>query len=239
MTVTFLCIMTRKYVLSPSILSADFARLGEEIATVEAAGADWIHVDVMDGHFVPNITMGPFIVETCRRITKLPLDVHLMIENPERFIEAFAKAGASNLTVHVETCPDIVGILRQIKSLGCRAGAVLNPETSVRLIQPALKEADLILVMSVHPGYSGQSFIPEMIARVSEIRKKLDALRSTASLEVDGGIDTETLPKMKEAGATAFVAATAVFKRPEGPAAGVRSLRDVIARSEATKQSPL
>ena len=231
--------MAKKYVLATSILSADFARLGEEIATVEAAGADWIHVDVMDGHFVPNITMGPFIVETCRRITKLPLDVHLMIENPERFIEAFAKAGASNLTVHVETCPDIVGILRQIKSLGCRAGAVLNPETSVRLIQPALKEADLILVMSVHPGYSGQSFIPEMIARVSEIRKKLDALRSTASLEVDGGIDTETLPKMKEAGATAFVAATAVFKHPEGPAAGVRSLRDVIARSEATKQSPL
>ena len=226
--------MTRKYLLSPSILSADFARLGEEIATVEAAGADWIHVDVMDGHFVPNITMGPFIVETCRRITKLPLDVHLMIEEPERFLEAFAKAGATNLTVHVETCPDIVGILRQIKSLGCKAGAVLNPGTPVRMIQPALKEADLILVMSVHPGYSGQSFIPESISRVSEIRKKLDALRSTAWLEVDGGIDEETLPKMKEAGATAFVAATAVFKDPEGPAAGVRSLRDVIARSEAT-----
>jgi ribulose-phosphate 3-epimerase len=221
-------IMASKYILSPSILSADFARLGTEIATVEAAGADWIHVDVMDGHFVPNITMGPFIVETCRRITKLPLDVHLMIEEPERFIEAFAKAGATNLTVHVETCPDILGILRQIKSLGCKAGAVLNPETPVRMIQPALKEADLILVMSVHPGYSGQSFIPESILRVSEIRKKLDALRSSAWLEVDGGIDTETLPKMKEAGATAFVAATAVFKHPEGPAAGVRSLRAIM-----------
>ena len=214
-----------KHVLSPSILSADFARLGEEIATVEAAGADWIHIDVMDGHFVPNITMGPFIVATCRRITKLPLDVHLMIETPERYIEAFAKAGASGLTVHVETCPDIVGTLRQIKSLGCRAGAVLNPETPVGAIQPALREADLILVMSVHPGYSGQSFMPETIAKVSEIRKKLDALRSSAWLEVDGGIDLETLPKMKEAGATAFVAATAVFKNPEGPAAGVRSLR--------------
>ena len=228
MTVTFVCIMTRNYVLSPSILSADFARLGEEIATVEATGADWIHVDVMDGHFVPNITMGPFIVETCRRITKLPLDVHLMIEEPERFLEAFAKAGATNLTVHVETCPDIVGILRQIKSLGCKAGAVLNPGTPVRMIQPALKEADLILVMSVHPGYSGQSFIPESISRVSEIRKKLDALRSTTWLEVDGGIDEETLPKMKAAGATAFVAATAVFKHPEGPAAGVKSLRPLL-----------
>jgi ribulose-phosphate 3-epimerase len=212
------------YALSPSILSADFARLGEEIATVEAAGADWIHVDVMDGHFVPNITMGPFIVATCRRITRLPLDVHLMIEAPERYIEAFAKAGAGGLTVHVETCPDIVGTLKQIKSLGCRAGAVLNPDTPVGAIQPALREADLILVMSVHPGYSGQSFMPETIAKVSEIRKKLDALRSSAWLEVDGGIDLETLPKMKEAGATAFVAATAVFKNPEGPAAGVRSL---------------
>ncbi|HET6596143.1 MAG TPA: ribulose-phosphate 3-epimerase [Anaerolineales bacterium] len=220
--------MTKKYILSPSILSADFARLAEEIATVEAAGADWIHVDVMDGHFVPNITMGPFIVATCRRVTKLPLDVHLMIENPERYIEAFAKAGASGLTVHVETCPDIVGTLRQIKSLGCTAGAVLNPETPVGRIQPALAEADLILVMSVHPGYSGQRFIPETIAKVSEIRKKLDALRSSAWLEVDGGIDTKTLPEMKEAGATAFVAATAIFKHPDGPATGVTTLRSLL-----------
>lgn len=220
--------MMNKYILSPSILSADFARLGEEIAEVEAAGADWIHVDVMDGHFVPNITMGPFIVATCRRITTLPLDVHLMIEKPERYIEAFAKAGASGLTVHVETCPDIVGALRQIKSLGCRAGAVLNPETPVGKIQPALTEADLILVMSVHPGYSGQSFIPETIDKVSEIRKKLNALRSSAWLEVDGGIDTQTLPKMKEAGASAFVAATAVFKHPEGAAEGLRTLRSLL-----------
>jgi len=217
-----------RYILSPSILSADFARLGEEIAAVEAAGADWIHVDVMDGHFVPNITMGPFIVETCRRVTKLPLDVHLMIERPERYIEAFASAGASGLTVHVETCPDIVGTLRQIKALGCKAGAVLNPGTPVKEIQPALKEADLILVMSVHPGYSGQRFMPEAIARVEEIRVKLDALRSSAWLEVDGGIDSETLLRMKEAGATAFVAATAVFKHPEGPAAGVRALRKIM-----------
>jgi ribulose-phosphate 3-epimerase len=214
-----------KYILSVSILSADFARLGEEIAVCESAGADWIHVDVMDGHFAPNITMGPFIVEACRRITKLPLDVHLMIEKPERYLEAFAKAGASGLTVHVETCPDLPRTLKQIKALGCEAGVVLNPETSVGAIQPVLPEADLVLVMSVHPGYSGQSFMPETIAKVSEIRKKLDALRSSAWLEVDGGIDVETLPEMRKAGATAFVAATAVFKHPEGPAAGIRSLR--------------
>jgi len=226
--------MTNKYILSTSILSADFARLGEEITTAESAGADWIHVDVMDGHFVPNITMGPFIVETCRRITKLPLDVHLMIEKPERYLEAFAEAGASGLTVHVETCPDLSGTLKQIKLLGCRAGVVLNPETSVGAIQPFLPEADLVLVMSVHPGYSGQHFMPESIAKVSEVRKKLDALRSSAWLEVDGGIDVETLPKMKEAGATAFVAATAVFKHPEGTAAGVKALRDVIASTSTS-----
>lgn len=214
-----------KYILSPSILSADFTRLGEEIATVEAAGADWIHVDVIDGHFAPNITMGPFIVEACRRVTRLPLDVHLMIEEPERYLEAFARAGASGLTVHVETCPDIAGILRQIKSLGCTAGAVLNPETSIDMLQPALTEAELVLVMSVRPGYSGQSFMPETIAKVAEVRRRLDALRSSAWLEVDGGIDTETLPVMKDAGATAFVAATAVFKHPRGPAAGVKELR--------------
>src|SRR5215213_1608348 len=134
-----------RYVIAPSILSADFTRLGEEIAACESAGAGWLHIDVMDGHFVTNITMGPFIVEACRRVTKLPLDVHLMIENPERYIEAFAKAGASGLTVHVETCPDIVSTLKKIKALGCKAGAVLNPETPVGAIQPALMEADLIL----------------------------------------------------------------------------------------------
>ncbi|RPI93918.1 MAG: ribulose-phosphate 3-epimerase [Chloroflexi bacterium] len=217
-----------KYIISASILSADFARLGVEIAACESAGADWIHVDVMDGHFVPNITMGPFIVEACRRITKLPLDVHLMIEKPERYLEAFAKAGASGLTVHVETCPDLSGTLKQIKALGCRAGVVLNPATPVGAIQSVLPEADLVLVLSVNPGYSGQEFMPETIAKVSEIRKKLDALRSSAWLEVDGGIDVETLPEMKEAGATAFVAATAIFKHPQGAKAGVESLRRII-----------
>jgi ribulose-phosphate 3-epimerase len=209
-----------KYVLSTSILSADFTRLGEEIKTCEAAGADWIHVDVMDGHFVPNITMGPFIVAHCRRVTQLPLDVHLMIEEPDRYIEPFAKAGASGLTVHVEVCPDMHKTLQHIKSFGCRAGIVLNPETSVEALDPYLAEADLVLVMSVHPGYSGQSFITESIG-------------SSAWLEVDGGIDTGTLPKMKAAGATAFVSATAVFKHPQGTAAGIKTLKDVIASDEA------
>ena len=217
-----------KYVISSSILSADFRRLGEQIAEAEAAGVDWLHVDVMDGHFVPNITMGPFVVEWCRKTTKLPLDVHLMIEEPERYIKPFAKAGASGLTVHVETCTDMHKTLKDIQSLGCRAGIVLNPETALSELDPYLAEADLVLVMSVHPGYSGQKFIPESIARVAEVRKKLDALGSSAWLEVDGGISTETLPKMKAAGATAYVAATAIFKNPEGIAAGVESLRELL-----------
>ena len=217
-----------KYVISSSILSADFTRLGEQIAEAEAAGVDWLHVDVMDGHFVPNITMGPFVVEWCRKATKLPLDVHLMIENPERYIEPFAKAGASGLTVHVETCPDMHNTLKLIKSTGCWAGVVLNPGTPIVEIEPFLTEADLVLVMSVNPGYSGQSFMPESIDRVAHVRKKLDALGSSAWLEVDGGINTETLPKMKEAGATAFVAATAIFKNPQGIEAGIRSLRSLL-----------
>lgn len=217
-----------KYIIAPSIVSADYLRLKDDIAALEEAGADWLHVDVMDGHFVPNITMGPFIVEWCRKVTKLPLDVHLMIEEPDRYIEPFAKAGASGLTVHVEVCPDMLKTLKQIKALGCRAGIVLNPETPVEKLDPFLAEADLVLVMSVHPGYSGQTFMPEAIAKVTEVRKKLDTLGSSAWLEVDGGIDVNTLPKMKAAGATAFVAATAIFKNPQGIAAGIKSLRSVL-----------
>lgn len=214
-----------KPILAPSILSADFTRLGEELAACESAGADWIHVDVMDGHFVPNITMGPFIVEACKRATKLPLDVHLMIEKPERYIEAFAKAGASNITVHVEACPHLHRTLQYIKSLGCKAGVALNPGTPSAAIEAVLAEADLVLVMSVNPGYSGQEFIPESISKLAEIRKKLDVLNSSAWLEVDGGITVENLPQAKEAGANVFVAATAVFKHPEGTRVRVRALR--------------
>jgi ribulose-phosphate 3-epimerase len=218
--------MKKAYVIAPSILSADFIRLGEQIAEAESAGADWLHVDVMDGHFVPNLTMGPFIVEACRRATKLPLDVHLMIEAPERLLEAFAKAGASSLIVHVETCPDISGTLKTIKSLGCKAGVTLNPATPAIGIEPALNLADQVLVMTVHPGYSGQEFMPEMLSKVVEIRRRLDEIRSPAWLEVDGGITTATISQVREAGAEAFVAASAIFHHPEGIAAGVRSLRE-------------
>jgi len=214
-----------KHILAPSILSADFTRLGEQIAECESAGADWLHIDVMDGHFVPNITMGPFIVEACRRVTKLPLDVHLMIEKPEGHLEAFAKAGANHLTVHVETCPHLHQTLQVIKSLGCTAGVTLNPGTPVGALEAVLHLADLVLVMSVNPGFSGGKFVPESFARVADVRKRLDAVHSSAWLEVDGGINAENLPPMKEAGATAFVSATAIFKHPQGIAAGIQALR--------------
>lgn len=216
------------HIIAPSILAADFTKLGEEIAAAESAGADWIHVDVMDGRFVPNITIGQFIVEACRRVTQLPLDVHLMIEKPEEHLETFAKAGASGLTVHVETCPHIHRTLNHIKSLGCKAGVVLNPGTAIEAIEPVLGEADLVLVMSVNPGFGGQKFIPESVGRVAEIRQKLDALGSSAWLQVDGGVDEKTISQLSKAGATAFVAGTSVFKHPQGIDAGIDALRSSL-----------
>jgi ribulose-phosphate 3-epimerase len=217
--------MKPPFVIAPSILSADFTRLGMQIAEAESAGADWLHVDVMDGHFAPNLTMGPFIVEACRRATELPLDVHLMIESPERFLEAFAAAGASTLIVHIETCPDIGATLQAIRFLGCKAGITLNPATPASEIDAAFEQADQVLVMTVQPGYSGQAFKPEMLAKVADIRRKLDKVHSSAWLEVDGGISTETITLARDAGANAFVAASAVFHHPGGIAEGIRSLR--------------
>lgn len=217
----------KNYFLAPSIIAADFTRLAEEIAACESAGADWLHVDVMDGHFVPTITVGALFVEACKRASKLPLDVHLMISEPERHLEAFAKAGAGNITVHVETCPDLPQVVKKIQSLGCTAGITLNPSTPASALDSALPSADLILVMSVNPGYSGQAFMPEMIGKVEEIRNKLNALRSTAHLEVDGGINLETLSLMKKAGANVFVTGTAAFKHPQGTAEGVRVLKKI------------
>ena len=218
----------KSFVIASSILSADFTRLGEQIAEAESAGVDWIHVDVMDGHFVPNLTMGPFIIEACRRATQLPIDVHLMVEKPENFLEAFAKAGASHLIVHVETCPEIASTLKKIKSLGCEAGVTLNPDTPVSALEAALPLADLVLVMTVHPGYSGQAFMPDVLPKVLETRRCLDALGSPAWLEVDGGVSTATISQVREAGATAFVAANAIFHYPEGIAAGVHALRELL-----------
>jgi ribulose-phosphate 3-epimerase len=214
------------YLIAPSIVAADHLRLHEAIAACESAGADWLHVDVMDGHFVPNLTMGPFLVEAYQRATRLPLDVHLMIEEPERYLEAFARAGASHLTVHVETCPDLSRTLEQIKALGCLAGVTLNPATPVSAIEPVLHLADLVLVMSVNPGFSGQSFMPETAAKVVRVRKRLDEIQSPAFLEVDGGISADTLPVMKAAGARVFVAANAIFKHPQGIELGIRALRE-------------
>jgi len=221
--------MTDKFVIAPSILSSDFLHLGDVLGACKSAGADWIHVDVMDGHFVPNLTMGPFIVKHCRRGTDLPLDVHLMIEKPEGLLEAFVEAGASRLTVHVETCPHLHHTLEDIKALGCEAGVTLNPGTPATSIFQVLPFVDLVLVMSVDPGFSGGTYIPEMVGKVAEIRKELDRIGSSAWLEVDGGMSPETLPDMKAAGATAFVSATSIFKHPDGITAGIKSLRDVIA----------
>jgi len=218
--------MPAPFVIAPSILSSDFLHLEDEIRACQAAGADWIHVDVMDGRFVPNLTMGPFIVAHCRRATDLPLDVHLMVEKPESLLESFAKAGASHLTVHVETCPHLHRTLQEIRSLGCQAGVTLNPGTPAASIFPVLPFVDLVLVMSVDPGFSGGTYIPETVAKVAEIRTRLDDLGSSAWLEVDGGITTDTLPQMRAAGATAFVSATAVFKYPGGIAAGIAALRE-------------
>ena len=218
-----------KFLLAPSIIASDFTHLADEIAACESAGADWIHVDVMDGHFVPTITVGPLFVEACKRATKLPLDVHLMISNPDQYLEVFAKAGANNMTVHVETCPNLAQTIEKIKSLGCKAGITLNPSTPASALDEALPLADLVLVMSVNPGYSGQSYMPEMIGKVEEVRNKLNALRSQAWLEVDGGINVETLPLMRKAGANVFVTGSAAFKHPQGVAAGIKMLRECAA----------
>jgi ribulose-phosphate 3-epimerase len=218
-----------KFLIAPSIIASDFTRLADEIAACESAGADWIHVDVMDGHFVPTITVGPLFVEACKRATKLPLDLHLMVSNPDQQLEAFAKAGANKITVHVETCPNLLQTIEKIKSLGCTAGVTLNPLTPASALDEVLPLVDLVLVLSVNPGYSGQVFMPEMIGKVEDIRNKLNALRSQAWLEVDGGINVETLPLMYKAGANAFVAGTAAFKHPQGVGEGIKLLRKCVA----------
>ncbi|MBN1231628.1 MAG: ribulose-phosphate 3-epimerase [Anaerolineales bacterium] len=218
----------KKIIISSSILSADFTYLGDQIRQVEDAGVDWIHIDVMDGHFVPNLTMGPFIVEHCARITSLPLDVHLMITNPDTLIKDFANAGASNLTVHIEVSPNIHCLLQEIKKLGCNAGITLNPGTPIKHIEEVLNLVDLVLVMSVNPGYSGQKFLPKTIEKVTKARRMLDAIDSRAHLEVDGGIDPVTLPVMYNAGADTFVSASAIFKNPAGIENGVNALRKSI-----------
>jgi ribulose-phosphate 3-epimerase len=217
--------MALPYLISTSILSADFTKLGEQIHAAEKGGADWIHVDVMDGHFVPNLTMGPFIVEACRRATQLPLDIHLMIEKPENLLAEFARAGATNLTVHVETCPNLHRTLQTIRELGCKAGVVINPGTPVALVEPVLHMVDLVLVLSVNPGYSGQVFLPEVLPKAAAIKHILNQVNPQAQLEMDGGINVETIDSAIEAGVNVFVAAHAIFDYPGGIDAGIHQLR--------------
>lgn len=217
--------MTKPYLISASILSADFTRLGEQLKEIEAAGVDWIHVDVIDGHFAPNITMGPFIVEACRRASTLPLDVHLMIEKPERYLQAFAEAGANWLTVHIETCPHIHRTLEEIRKLGCKVGITLNPGTPASLIEEALPFIDMVLVMTVNPGFSGQKFIRHTVPKIRQIRDHLDKVNPAAMIQVDGGITPETIDAVIEAGAQVFVVATAIFKNANGIPSAVKELR--------------
>jgi len=217
-----------KPIISASILSSDFSNLADQIHQAEDAGVDWIHVDVMDGSFVPNISMGPFIVETCKRITRLPLDVHLMIEKPERHLRSFADAGASYLTVQVEASTHLNRTLEAIRELGCKPGVAINPSTNETSLSYVLDQVEMVLVMTVNPGYSGQVFIPSMVAKIARVNGMLADARSNALLQVDGGINEKTIRMAQAAGSNCFVAASAIFGNRNGIGEGVRSLRNCL-----------
>ncbi|MBU9672112.1 ribulose-phosphate 3-epimerase [Planococcus sp. CP5-4] len=201
--------------IAPSILAADFAKLGQEVQEVEKAGADWIHIDVMDGHFVPNITMGPIVVSALRPLTELPLDVHLMIENPDRYIEDFAKAGADYITVHVEACPHLHRTIQLIRSFGVKPGVVLNPHTPIETIQHVLEDIDLVLFMTVNPGFGGQKFIHSVVPKVAALSQLINEKGLSVDIQIDGGINEETIVPCAQAGANIFVAGSAIFGKQD------------------------
>ena len=221
--------------LAPSILSADFAALGDAVATVERGGADLIHVDVMDGHFVPNITIGPPVVASLKRVAKVPLDVHLMITEPDRYIEAFARAGASYLSVHAEVLPHLHRTVHAIKALGVKAGVVLNPSTPVTALHDIAADVDFVLVMSVNPGFGGQTFIPRSESKLREVRALLDRAGNPAPIEIDGGVDLGNIGRVVSAGARMIVAGAAVFNSPDPE----RATRDLKAAAAAALTSPV
>ena len=220
-----------KIKISPSILSADFGRLGEQVAEASKAGADYIHVDIMDGHFVPNLTIGPIIVSGIRPWTELPLDVHLMIEEPDRLIPDFAKAGANILTVHPEACRHLHRVIYQIKDLGVRAGISLNPGTPASVLEPVIGDVDLVLVMTVNPGFGGQKYIHSVTSKIAKVRQMLDEAGSGAELEVDGGINAETASKAVEAGARVLVAGSAVFNDRDTVAGSIARIRESLGQA--------
>jgi len=213
--------------IAPSILSADFGRLAEEIRTVEAAGADWVHVDVMDGHFVPNITLGPMIVESVNQVTTLPLDVHLMIENPDKYIPDFIKAGADLVSVHVETCPHLHRSIDLIRTAGCRAGAVLNPATPLESLEWTLEYLDFVLLMSVNPGFGGQSFIPNTLDKIRRLKAMITDGGHPVRIQIDGGVNKNTIQDIAGAGADVFVAGSAIFGT-DNYAATIRDFRELL-----------
>ncbi len=219
--------------IAPSFLTADLGRLAEEVRAVEAAGADYLHLDVMDGHFVPPISFGAIVVKAIDKITNLPLDVHLMIEHPERQLEAFAEAGGDILDVHVEACDDLPGVVAQIKALGCRAGVGLNPETAISAIEGVLQEIDQVLVMGVNPGWGGQALIPETLPKLRALRKLLDERGLNPDIEIDGGVKVHNAAECAAAGANVLVAGSVVFNDKASVADSMRELREALASFES------
>lgn len=219
--------MPRPRYLAPSILNSDFARLGEAVGAVERGGADWVHVDVMDGHFVPNLTIGPVVVEAIRKVTRLPLDCHLMVNEPEKMAPWFADAGADSITFHVEAAADPVALARSLRARGVRAGVSLRPATPLPDLEPVLAEVDMVLIMSVNPGFGGQKFMPEALERARSLRARADVVNPALDIEMDGGIGASNLPDVLAAGVNAVVIGSAIFRAPD-PAAAARGLKDMM-----------